>query len=308
MAEILTVEEVRICRWNLGTISAKLLFDSHEALRAHVTELEAQLANSEAARVKADGDKEKVHANTMQYAKAIEDAGLLLSCRPTGYKIINDPGTAYEILLLRARDAEQECDTAIRERDEAQVSLAKVRELYERDNGISGRMIFKLGAQIDRIRAALPAERARELADDCCNYRALSDSDIEALRSYADILEAIDKPEPPSDALQVANKRAEVAKEQLEEETGIYLKIFTELGKFVNAPKGEPEPYVSVVEWAIRRRISELERQNGLLREALEELTICCITRLTPWELEHRFKAALASAKALLSGSGQQAK
>lgn len=234
-----------------------------------------RLATSEAARVKAEEDKEKVHANTMQYAKAIEDAGLLLSCRPTGYKIINDPGTAYEILLLRARDAEQERDTAIRERDEALSTLAK----WDLENN-------QLKQQLTRIRTALPAERAREIAGDCCNDRIVFDFDIEALRSYADILEDVDKPEPPSDALQAANKRAEVAEEQLEEETGIYLKIFTELGKLVNAPKGEPEPYVSVVERTIRKRISELERQNGLLREALEPIRKYLLSRSINLEQE----------------------
>lgn len=55
-------------------------------------------------------DKIKIHQNTLQYAKAIEDAGLLLKCGKTGYKILNEPGKAYELLLLRARDAEDELD------------------------------------------------------------------------------------------------------------------------------------------------------------------------------------------------------
>lgn len=239
-----------------------------------------RLATSEAARVKAEEDKEKVHANTMQYAKAIEDAGLLLSCRPTGYKIINDPGTAYKILLLRARDAEQERDTAIRERAECEGGQERWNEMWneQRDE------LEQLQAQLTRIRTALPAERAREIANeienllDCDEFA--SDVKINSIRSYADILEDAEKTEPLSDALQAANKRAEVAEAALHQvdeilvvnwagprKDGDYRKALADLVSF--NIKIYDDPQVSEVAAKRKQHLEDLERQNAELRAAL---------------------------------------
>lgn len=42
-----------------------------------------------------------------------------------------------------------------------------------------------------------------------------------------------------------------------QEETGIYLAVFAEIGKSVDAPKNEPEPYASVVERTVKLRMRE---------------------------------------------------